>query len=182
MQCTERYSYYIIIICKDQHGILQLFVYWQMSLSTHNFITSHNMSYAKIILCVILQESSVIQVHVTGAFMAFVLGVVYCFVQTGITKRMYPMYNGFSIWVWRLGISLLGMFALVLSKPIHSVIIYCQTLYDLQKTSLWCYCYMSWRYMSQRYILFQASSTRNYRLQSLVLPYFNLRKNIDRFD
>ena len=64
----------------------------------------------------ILQEGNVIAVHLVGAMMAFVLGVLYCFIQTGITKKMHPMYNGFSIWVWRLVISLVGMVALICSK------------------------------------------------------------------
>lgn len=57
-----------------------------------------------------------ISVHIIGAMMAFVLGTVYCFIQTGITKKMHPMYNSLSIWVWRLIISLVGMVSLICSK------------------------------------------------------------------
>lgn len=46
--------------------------------------------------------------------MAFGLGVVYCFLQSAVTRKMYPMYNGYFIWVVRVTISLVGLFATVI--------------------------------------------------------------------
>jgi len=50
--------------------------------------------------------------------MAFGIGVVYCFLHTVITRKMYPMYNNRSIWILRFFISLLGLVSLILSKLI----------------------------------------------------------------
>ncbi|XP_067928834.1 DNA damage-regulated autophagy modulator protein 1-like isoform X2 [Watersipora subatra] len=61
------------------------------------------------------QESNVIQVHLTGALMAFGLGTIYCFFHSVITRRMYPMYNGLAIWAWRLAISIICLIALILT-------------------------------------------------------------------
>jgi len=70
------------------------------------------------------QEKNVISVHIIGAMMAFVLGTVYCFIQTGITKKMHPMYNSLSIWVWRLIISLVGMVSLICTGIFGAVATY----------------------------------------------------------
>jgi len=73
----------------------------------------------------ILQSTSVVSVSLTGVFMAFGIGVVYCILHTVITRKMYPMYNGRRIWLIRLFISVLGLFFFILSKFIlyfiHSI-------------------------------------------------------------
>jgi len=66
----------------------------------------------------ILQGTSIVSVSLIGTFMVFGIGVVYCFLHTVITRKMYPMYNGRSIWLIRLFISVLGLFFFILSKLI----------------------------------------------------------------
>ncbi|KAF6028734.1 DRAM2 [Bugula neritina] len=60
------------------------------------------------------QGTSVVSVSLIGAFMVFGIGVVYCFLHTVITRKMYPMYNGRSIWLIRLFISVLVLFSFIL--------------------------------------------------------------------
>jgi len=66
----------------------------------------------------ILQSTSIVSVSLVGEFMAFGIGVVYCFLHTVITRKMYPMYNNRRIWLTRLFISALVLFSFILSKLI----------------------------------------------------------------
>jgi len=74
----------------------------------------------------ILQDTYVISVYMTGSFMAFGIGIVYCFLHTVITRKMYPMYNSRSIWLVRLFISVFGLLSFILSRLIffiHSIVV-----------------------------------------------------------
>ncbi|KAK0054750.1 DNA damage-regulated autophagy modulator protein 2 [Biomphalaria pfeifferi] len=54
-------------------------------------------------------------VHIIGAGMTFILGVLYCFLQAALSFHMCPDYNGRCICTIRLAISLMSLVALLLT-------------------------------------------------------------------
>lgn len=67
------------------------------------------------------QETSVEIVHVIGATMVLGFGVVYEFLQTAISFRMHPSYNGLRICKVRLVISIISVIGFLTSKEVHSL-------------------------------------------------------------
>lgn len=53
----------------------------------------------------IFQESNVLIVHLIGALMVFGVGALYAILQTIISYKMYPEYNGLSVCRIRAAIS-----------------------------------------------------------------------------
>lgn len=63
-----------------------------------------------------LQEGTVVEpVHVTGAALTFIAGVLYCFLQTVLSYHMCPDYNGLCICRVRLSISFIALASLIIS-------------------------------------------------------------------
>ncbi|CAC5401683.1 DRAM2 [Mytilus coruscus] len=61
------------------------------------------------------QETNVEPVHVTGAALVLGVGVIYAFVQTSLSYRMNPDYNGLKICRIRLAISCIALTAMIIT-------------------------------------------------------------------
>uniref|UniRef100_A0A0B7AE25 CWH43-like N-terminal domain-containing protein n=1 Tax=Arion vulgaris TaxID=1028688 RepID=A0A0B7AE25_9EUPU len=62
------------------------------------------------------QEGTVVEgVHIFGAIMTFIAGVLYCLLQTVLSYHMYPSYNGLYICRIRLGISVTAAVSLIMT-------------------------------------------------------------------
>ena len=68
------------------------------------------------VMCRSVQEADVVlDIHILGANVTFFGGIVYCFMQSVMTYRMIPFYNGRCICHLRLAISLLSASCLTIS-------------------------------------------------------------------
>ena len=83
--------------------------------------------YQNIIYCP-FQDDKLPYVHFTGAFLVFVLGGIYCYLDTVITYKMASTYNSVYIGHVRLVISLIGTAGLLLSILSHNMEISCRFL------------------------------------------------------
>ncbi|KAK7475827.1 hypothetical protein BaRGS_00032973 [Batillaria attramentaria] len=62
------------------------------------------------------QEGTVVEpVHVVGAAMAFIGGIIYSFLQTSMSYHMYPDYSGLQVCRVRLGLTIVSLGALIIS-------------------------------------------------------------------
>lgn len=55
------------------------------------------------------QETNIEPVHITGAFLVFIIGTVYAFIQSGLSYQMYPEFNGIKVCRVRMIISVLSL-------------------------------------------------------------------------
>lgn len=60
------------------------------------------------------QEGTVVEpVHIIGAALTFIGGLIYCFLQTSMSYHMYPDYNGLRVCRVRLAITIVSLIALI---------------------------------------------------------------------
>lgn len=60
-----------------------------------------------------LQETSVLWVHISGALLTFIGGLLFCILHTIISYRMFPLYNGKRIVLIRLFVTTLLLISTV---------------------------------------------------------------------
>ena len=67
------------------------------------------------ILCCIFQETKIEYIHLTGALLVFGFGVLYSLLDTSISFRMHPNFNGIFICRARLAVCILSIVSFVTS-------------------------------------------------------------------
>ncbi|XP_046373349.2 DNA damage-regulated autophagy modulator protein 1-like [Haliotis rufescens] len=83
------------------------------------------------------QEGTEVEaVHISGAFLVFVGGVIYTFLQAGISYHMYPDYNGLRICRIRLTICLTSLTCLIITLAAAGVALYKWNAVPHTKTKL----------------------------------------------
>ena len=69
------------------------------------------------------QEGTVVEpVHVVGAALTFIGGLIYCFLQTAMSYHMCPNYNGMLVCRARLTMCLISLACLTTSIPANSTL------------------------------------------------------------